>query len=227
MLAGANDYIARTLKLQGSGAKAFELQLSRQWHYNRLFSCRTSRTHRRAVHTAHACGGTSPRLGFRVRCCHGRCLIRVHRRVRVDLHYRRDSAATSGAPFCRWCVSNCAGVRTILSKPSEKPSSEKRKGLLSAYGSTFFLTLTNPVTILSFVAIFAGIGLGSAVTDYGSAALLVFAVFAGSTLWWLILSGIVSLVRKGVTPKTLTWINKASGFIIVVFGFLILISLFV
>lgn len=119
------------------------------------------------------------------------------------------------------------GVRTILSKPSEKPSSEKRKGLLSAYGSTFFLTLTNPVTILSFVAIFAGIGLGSAVTDYGSAALLVFAVFAGSTLWWLILSGIVSLVRKGVTPKTLTWINKASGFIIVVFGFLILISLFV
>jgi threonine/homoserine/homoserine lactone efflux protein len=36
------------------------------------------------------------------------------------------------------------GVKTILSKPSEKPSSEKRTGLLTAYGSTFFLTLTNP-----------------------------------------------------------------------------------
>ena len=86
------------------------------------------------------------------------------------------------------------GVKTVLAKPSEKLSSEKRTGLLGAYGSTFFLTLTNPMTILSFAAIFAGIGLGSAVADYSSAALLVFSVFAGSALWWLILSGTVGLL---------------------------------
>ena len=119
------------------------------------------------------------------------------------------------------------GAKTILSKPSEKPPSEKRIGLLDAYGSTFFLTLTNPVTILSFAAIFAGIGLGSAVADYGSAGLLVFSVFAGSALWWLILSGTVSLVRKRVTPRVLRWINRVSGAIIMGFGVLILISLLV
>jgi len=117
------------------------------------------------------------------------------------------------------------GARTILSKPSEKPQLEKRIGLLKAYGSTFFLTITNPVTILSFAAIFAGIGLGTAVADYGSAGLLVFSVFAGSALWWLILSGAVSLLRKKVTQRVLVWINRVSGAIIIGFGVFILLSL--
>jgi len=117
------------------------------------------------------------------------------------------------------------GVRTILRKPSEKPQSEKRVGLLSEYGSTFLLTITNPVTILSFAAIFAGVGLGSTVSDYGSAGLLVFSVFAGSALWWLILSGTVSLLRKKVTQRVLMWINRISGGIITGFGVVILISL--
>jgi threonine/homoserine/homoserine lactone efflux protein len=117
------------------------------------------------------------------------------------------------------------GVKTLLAKPSEKSPSEKRTGLLGAYGSTFFLTLTNPVTILSFAAIFAGIGLGSTLVDYGSAALLVFSVFAGSALWWLILSGSVSLLRKKVTPRVLRWINMVSGAIIMGFGVFALISI--
>jgi len=117
------------------------------------------------------------------------------------------------------------GVRTLLAKPFEKPSTEKRTGLFGAYGSTFFLTLTNPVTILSFAAVFAGIGVGSTIVDYGSAGLLVFSVFAGSALWWLILSGSVSLLRKKVTPKVLRWINIASGAIITGFGVIALVSL--
>jgi arginine exporter protein ArgO len=81
------------------------------------------------------------------------------------------------------------------------------------------------MTILSFVAIFAGIGLGSTVADYGSAALLVFSVFAGSALWWLILSGSVSLLRKKVTPSVLKWINHISGAIITIFGLIALVSI--
>jgi len=113
----------------------------------------------------------------------------------------------------------------MLSRPSEKLTSDKRTGLLNAYGSTFFLTITNPVTILSFAAIFAGIGLGSVVADYASAGLLVFSVFAGSALWWLILSGTVSLLRRKVTQRVLLWINRVSGAIITGFGVFILISL--
>ena len=116
------------------------------------------------------------------------------------------------------------GVKTLLAKPSEKPYSEKRTSIFGAYGSTFLLTVTNPMTILSFVAIFAGIGLGNTVANYGSAALLVFSVFAGSALWWLILSGSVSLLRKKVTPSVLKWINRVSGAIITVFGVVALIS---
>jgi threonine/homoserine/homoserine lactone efflux protein len=118
------------------------------------------------------------------------------------------------------------GARTLLAKPSEKSPLEKRIGLLAAYGSTFFLTVTSPMTILSFAAIFAGIGLGTAVANYGSASVLVASVFMGSALWWLILSGTVGLFRRKVTPSVLKWISRVSGAIIMGFGVLVLISLF-
>jgi arginine exporter protein ArgO len=80
------------------------------------------------------------------------------------------------------------------------------------------------LTILSFAAIFAGVGLGTTVADFGSATLLVFSVFAGSALWWLILSGTVSLFRKKATPNVLRWINRISGAIILAFGIFTLVS---
>ena len=117
------------------------------------------------------------------------------------------------------------GVRTILAKKSEKPPNGKKRGLAGDYGSTFLLTLTNPVTIISFAAVFAGLGLGSVSQDYGSAALLVVCVFVGSASWWLILSGAVSLFREKVTPRVLLWINRVSGAIILGFGVVTLVSL--
>lgn len=119
------------------------------------------------------------------------------------------------------------GIRTVLAKPSEKACEQKGRGLLGAYGTTFALTLTNPMTILSFAAIFAGVGVGSTVADYGSAGLLVLSVFAGSALWWLILSGGISLLRNKVTPKILTWINRVSGAVIIGFGVLALSTAFI
>jgi len=116
------------------------------------------------------------------------------------------------------------GVRTILAKPSEKAQTGKKTSIASAYGSTFLLTLTNPVTIISFAAVFASLGLGNNAGDYISAALLVFSVFAGSASWWLILSGAVSLFRTRVTPKVLLWINRVSGAIILGFGVVALVS---
>src|SRR5262245_57477854 len=64
------------------------------------------------------------------------------------------------------------GVRTFMSKPAERPADAASRGTWSAYLSTFFLTLTNPMTILSFVAVFAGLGLGRS-SDYLSACALV------------------------------------------------------
>ena len=117
------------------------------------------------------------------------------------------------------------GVRNLLSKPVEKVVADKRKGLLASYFSTFFLTLTNPVTILSFLAIFAGLGIGGVNTSWVSALALVVGVFIGSILWWIFLSVSVNIFRTKFTPQRLRWINRISGTVIIAFGLLALYSL--
>ncbi|MDF2570103.1 MAG: homoserine/Threonine efflux protein, partial [Sporomusa sp.] len=92
------------------------------------------------------------------------------------------------------------------------------KGLLGDYASAFFLTLTNPLTIISFAAIFAGVGVGQTAGDYSLAGLLVFGVFIGSMLWWLILSRMVTVLRSRFDQKRLKWVNQFSGIIIAAFG---------
>jgi threonine/homoserine/homoserine lactone efflux protein len=117
------------------------------------------------------------------------------------------------------------GVRTFFSKPAESADHLRGGSLLRDYASTFFLTLTNPMTIISFAAVFAGLGIGSATGDYTAATLLVLGVFAGSAAWWLILSGGVSLLRSKFTPRTLGWVNKVAGMVILGFGVLAILSL--
>jgi threonine/homoserine/homoserine lactone efflux protein len=117
------------------------------------------------------------------------------------------------------------GLRTLLAKPATQAASVRRGGLLGAYGSTVILTLTNPTTILSFIAIFAGLGVASGAGGFGSAGLLVLGVFCGSALWWLILSSGVSLVRARITPRVLRWVNIVSGTLLIGFGLLALLSL--
>jgi threonine/homoserine/homoserine lactone efflux protein len=116
-------------------------------------------------------------------------------------------------------------AQTVLAVPSERPASSERATYLRAYVSTLLLTLTNPLTILSFAAVFAGLGLGASAASAGGAALLVFGVFVGSALWWLLLCGGVSLLRTRLTPPMLRWINYLSGALIAGFGVVALASL--
>lgn len=110
------------------------------------------------------------------------------------------------------------GIKTFLSKPAEQACTERGVGLIGAYGSTFLLTLTNPMTILSFAGIFASFGLGTAIAYEGfSAVWLVLWVFAGSASWWLVLSCTVGLAKAKVPASSLRWINRISG--VVIFGF--------
>jgi threonine/homoserine/homoserine lactone efflux protein len=109
------------------------------------------------------------------------------------------------------------GVRTFLSAPAQREAQVKADGLASAYFSTLALTLANPLTILSFVAIFAGFGL-TASPSYGAAAVLVAGVFVGSALWWLFLSTSVALMRHRVSNSWMQAINRLSGGGIVAFG---------
>jgi threonine/homoserine/homoserine lactone efflux protein len=109
------------------------------------------------------------------------------------------------------------GVRTFTAPPAADPGSPGGGGLLPAYGSTVLLTLANPATILSFAAVFAGLGLGRA-ADYASAGRMVLGVFLGSALWWLILSGGVGMLRSRVRDGWMRAINRVSGAILFAFG---------
>ncbi|MCF8448212.1 MAG: LysE family translocator, partial [Bacteroidia bacterium] len=116
------------------------------------------------------------------------------------------------------------GIKSFLTKPASNAANVNSKGLFNNFISTFFLTVTNPATILSFLAIFAGLGLGTTKTDYSSSLALVFGVFIGSALWWLILSSLVSFFQSKITPNRLIWINRLSGLIIISFGLFALYS---
>jgi threonine/homoserine/homoserine lactone efflux protein len=110
------------------------------------------------------------------------------------------------------------GIKTLLSKPAEKEANIQQNGLLGSYFSTLVLTLTNPMTILSFAAIFAALGLVNTGGSYVLALILVLGVFLGSAMWWLLLSGGVGLFRDKFNAQGLLWVNRISGVIITIFG---------
>lgn len=117
------------------------------------------------------------------------------------------------------------GIKTLLAPVADRPAEASAGSLAADYTSTLFLTLTNPLTILSFVAVFAGLGVGAASGDYLAAAATVAGVFAGSALWWLTLSSIVSVFRGRFGPSAMVWVNRISGLVIIGFGAAALVSL--
>jgi threonine/homoserine/homoserine lactone efflux protein len=116
------------------------------------------------------------------------------------------------------------GYTTFIARPIDQRKNTYNKGWISAYLSTFFLTITNPLTILSFAAVFAGLGMISMRGSYFSSGLLVIGVFLGSSVWWLILSGSVHMLRKKFDYGQLIWVNRLSGVLICVFGIISLLG---
>jgi len=116
------------------------------------------------------------------------------------------------------------GATTFVAQPADLGTPARGMGMAGAYASTFLLTLTNPMTILSFGAVFAGLGLAGPAAGYMSAVLLVAGVFTGSALWWLTLSGVVGTMRHRFSVQRLRAVNRLSGVIIAGFGVLALVA---
>jgi threonine/homoserine/homoserine lactone efflux protein len=117
------------------------------------------------------------------------------------------------------------GISTFRAKPKEETAGTSKVRYATAFLSTMVLTLANPATILSFMAVFAGLGLGTKAGDYSAAGIVVAGVFAGSAIWWLLLASGVSLARHKLKPGTLKWINYGSGAFLSAFGVYALLSL--
>lgn len=122
--------------------------------------------------------------------------------------------AWGGAGFLLWL-----GARTLLAKPVpvDAPAAAAPKDLAAGFFSTFGLTLANPPTILAFVAIFAGLGLG-ANPGYAAASLIVLGVFLGSALWWVLLAAAAGALRGRLGLRLLRAINLVSGLTVIGFA---------
>ncbi|WP_207485347.1 LysE/ArgO family amino acid transporter [Arenibaculum pallidiluteum] len=109
-------------------------------------------------------------------------------------------------------------IGTFRAKPaSEAAPAGNGRGVLAAFLSTAALTVANPATILSFVAVFGALGVGIG-SDAGGASAMVAGVFLGSAAWWLLLAGGVALARDRIGPETLRWINRGSGLVLGAFA---------
>jgi threonine/homoserine/homoserine lactone efflux protein len=117
------------------------------------------------------------------------------------------------------------GFRIYQTKPAEKLPVRSINGLLSAYVTTFFLTFSNPVTILSFVAIYAGWHVPSLHGRYFAAGVLTLGVFIGSALWWLAIFIGLTTFREKFDLRFLGWVHRVSGVVIAGFGVVVLLSL--
>jgi putative LysE/RhtB family amino acid efflux pump len=123
-----------------------------------------------------------------------------------------------GAAFIAWL-----GWRTMVAPAVQQAADAARTGRpWRLFAVTFALTMSNPTTILSFVALFAGLGLAADATP-AMAAAAVAGVFIGSLLWWAILSGGVSILRQRITERWKTWINRAAGAVLIAFAIVLVV----
>jgi threonine/homoserine/homoserine lactone efflux protein len=117
------------------------------------------------------------------------------------------------------------GYTIYMTEPVTQAPIKDINGLLGAYATTFFLTFSNPVTVLSFVAIYAGWHVPSLDGQYIAAATLTAGVFAGSALWWIALFIGLEMFHERFNLRFLYWVHRVSGAIIAVLGAVVLVSL--
>lgn len=123
------------------------------------------------------------------------------------------------------CLFLCyLGLRIFFSRTDVQAAPGPAQDGALGYLSALLLTLANPMTILSFTAVFAGMGLGGVHTGRPDAGWLVAGVFTGSMLWWIILTTAGSLFGTHIRPATLRWINRLSGTVLTGFGLVALIG---
>lgn len=119
------------------------------------------------------------------------------------------------------------GIKTFIEIPKDVAPELHSKKIFSTIGSTFFLTITNPVTILTFTAIFAGFGIDTEATNNLAVFILLIGIFVGSMAWYCILTSFLRLFHNRMNHKTLILVNKCAGGILAGFGVLTITSLLI
>jgi threonine/homoserine/homoserine lactone efflux protein len=119
------------------------------------------------------------------------------------------------------------GIMIFRTNPVKQIRQQKaqKKGYLSDFVSGFFITITNPLTIVVFGAIFAALGLNESST-LELVLLTLIGIFSGALVWWLGLTLGVNIFRKKIRLRNLYWINKITGVLVTIFGIVVFASIF-
>ena len=125
--------------------------------------------------------------------------------------------ALGGGAFLLWLA-----WRTWHAAPATQAANARGAGLLSCFAGTFALTLSNPATIFSVIAVFGTLGARMA---GGSPWTMIAGVLAGSALWWLLLSAAVGRLRSRFDARAQSWVNRASALLLAGFALWQLASL--
>jgi threonine/homoserine/homoserine lactone efflux protein len=115
------------------------------------------------------------------------------------------------------------GLRTMRTRPMGPAADTERPGMAGAFASIYALTMTNPLTIVLYAGVFAGIGLAAG-SSFLDATVVTAAAWLGSTLWWVILCTVVGWARGRVSGTVLLWVNRVSGAMLVALGVLAVIG---
>ncbi|HOP03435.1 MAG TPA: LysE family transporter [Tenuifilaceae bacterium] len=121
------------------------------------------------------------------------------------------------------------GAKIFFTNPIRQLRRHKRKknSLTEDFISVLLLTITNPLAVFFFLALFAAFGVVSGQTTWFLSLITLGGVFLGAGLWWYALTSLVNLLRNKFRLKQLWWINKISGITIFILGIFALVGVFV
>ena len=114
------------------------------------------------------------------------------------------------------------GASTFIEKIVDSSEKNLDGGHWNTFFSTFLLTLTNPMTVLSFAGVYAGLGVGTLSDNIFTPIIITLGVFIGSSIWWLMLSTVSSCFKERMNDCARMWLNRISGAIIFTFGLIAL-----
>jgi threonine/homoserine/homoserine lactone efflux protein len=117
------------------------------------------------------------------------------------------------------------GIRAVLTRRLPDPAADDRRSYLGDGASAFFVTVTNPITLISFAAVLAGLNIHGVTDHLRWSVSLTWGVFTGACAWWFLLTTITRSFRGFMTDARLLWVTRATGALIILFGVLLLFSL--
>lgn len=118
------------------------------------------------------------------------------------------------------------GVKVFFSKPSQYGASNNNASHYGTFGSALLLTLSNPLVILSIVALYAILGIVNPAADYGTASFLFAGIFSGGLFLWVVLCHLISGLREKMGQNGMSMVNRITGFFIMACGTYALMSLY-